>query len=493
MRAIALGLVLAVAEPGTASAPAGTSSAQNPTVIFPSPGQKTVTLTVCNDQGRCSTTTKTIVVLDPTPVLQSVTVAPARVEVGQIVLLEAQATGKPPLAFLWLVSSSFGRVASFSGPKVSWDTTSYAPGQYTVSLAVANDLASSAATRSVTLLPASANSFYTVAPCRVLDTRGVQPLSSAGAPRAFPLAGRCGIPGLARAVAANVTVTQPTVGGHVSVFPADYPHALVSTINFRAGATRANNAVLPLSTDGNAQLAASAVLAAPGTVHLIVDVSGYFAPAPGGAPPQILAFQARLCPFGLCSFAQGTPVFFAQAFSGIPTLYRYDWDGFGVFGEVSSQPITSHVFNAIGTSQPIVEVSNARGKATRVHLQPISIDPAIPTLLPAAPSRITATFAGYRSYSPVDPTLSGQRPSYLLSIPNTPANLLGYNVYVSTNGGPYRFAAALQPTLPLDEPILLEPFTPPQEIVLLAVAGVNYAGQGAWSSPLTLLVPAPAP
>ena len=46
-------------------------------------------------------------------------------------------------------------------------------------------------------------------------------------------------------------------------------------INFAAGQTRANNAVLPLSKDGNAALAFHADMGA-GAVQLVVDVSGYF-------------------------------------------------------------------------------------------------------------------------------------------------------------------------------------------------------------------------
>jgi len=69
----------------------------------------------------------------------------------------------------------------------------------------------------------------------------------------------------------------------------------VSWLNFKAGVTRANAGVLPLSTDGTARLAAAASLARPGAVDLLVDVSGYFA-SPAGGPPAALELQARLCP-----------------------------------------------------------------------------------------------------------------------------------------------------------------------------------------------------
>jgi hypothetical protein len=119
--------------------------------------------------------------------------------------------------------------------------------------------------------------FFTLSPCRLVDTRssalgGPTPLA-AGAVRAFPVAGRCGVPPEARVIAANVTVTQPTAAGNVRVYPAGSPVPLVSSINYGAGQTRANNAIVTLSVGG--EMAAKASQAA-GTVHLIVDVAGYF-------------------------------------------------------------------------------------------------------------------------------------------------------------------------------------------------------------------------
>lgn len=121
-------------------------------------------------------------------------------------------------------------------------------------------------------------SFFTVAPCRVLDTRNAigpygGPALSAGGSRNFVIAGQCGIPVAALSVAANVTVTGPTSGGFLSVYPAGSPVPTASTINFAAGQTRANNAILTLGPSGDVTAASGQV---SGTVHLILDVSGYF-------------------------------------------------------------------------------------------------------------------------------------------------------------------------------------------------------------------------
>ena len=126
--------------------------------------------------------------------------------------------------------------------------------------------------------PGIGGSLWTVAPCRVLDTRNPNgplggPALSAGAVRTFVIAGRCGVPSSARAVSVNVTVTQPTAGGSLLAYPAGLAEPLATTINYRAGQTRANNAVVGLNTSGAAAVRCRQGL---GTVHMIIDVNGYF-------------------------------------------------------------------------------------------------------------------------------------------------------------------------------------------------------------------------
>ncbi|MDP9122051.1 MAG: hypothetical protein M3O15_11925, partial [Acidobacteriota bacterium] len=125
-----------------------------------------------------------------------------------------------------------------------------------------------------------AASFFTLPPCRLIDTRN--PLSPLGGPilqsgalRTFALAGSCAIPLGARSLSANITVVQPAAAGDLRLFPADSPSTPpTSTINFRAGVTRANNALLtlPLDSTGGIQVQ----LDSTGPVHLILDVNGYF-------------------------------------------------------------------------------------------------------------------------------------------------------------------------------------------------------------------------
>ncbi len=118
--------------------------------------------------------------------------------------------------------------------------------------------------------------YHTVAPCRLVDTRTSTPLGS-GVERVFTLTGgACGVPATARAVALNVTVTGSTGQGFVTLAPGNFAIPATSTLNFSAGQTRANNAVSALSTDGQGRVKAFASVTGPGSVHLILDVAGYF-------------------------------------------------------------------------------------------------------------------------------------------------------------------------------------------------------------------------
>ena len=67
-----------------------------------------------------------------------------------------------------------------------------------------------------------------------------------------------------------------TGNGYVTVGPGGCPVPAVSTINFSAGQTRANNAIATLAADGSGYLIAFAVVAGGGSVDLILDVNGYF-------------------------------------------------------------------------------------------------------------------------------------------------------------------------------------------------------------------------
>jgi hypothetical protein len=125
-----------------------------------------------------------------------------------------------------------------------------------------------------------ATAFVPVEPCRMYDTR-VDSGASAGSPalssgerREFAATGRCGIPSDAKAVSINVTAVGATATGDLAVVGGHITSTLSSVLSVPVGRARANNALVQLSIDGDGAIAIINVTA--GSLHVIVDVNGYF-------------------------------------------------------------------------------------------------------------------------------------------------------------------------------------------------------------------------
>lgn len=120
-------------------------------------------------------------------------------------------------------------------------------------------------------------SYFTVTPCRLIDTRNpLGPLGGpslpAGGERTFVAAASCGIPASAKALSINLTVAAPTAAGFLQTLPGGAPASLTSAINFGPGVTRANNGILPLDAAGALVVRSGAGV----PVDFILDVTGYF-------------------------------------------------------------------------------------------------------------------------------------------------------------------------------------------------------------------------
>ncbi len=148
--------------------------------------------------------------------------------------------------------------------------------------------------RGVEALPTSPLPFVAITPCRIADTRqagfppgfGV-PKLIAGVPRTFTLPGRCGISSVAAAVSLNITVTNAEGSGFILIFPQGDPTPDVSTLNYVAGQTVANAAIVPLSPAGGIT-----VIAGVSGTDLILDTNGYYAEAGVGANNTFLGTNA---------------------------------------------------------------------------------------------------------------------------------------------------------------------------------------------------------
>jgi hypothetical protein len=129
--------------------------------------------------------------------------------------------------------------------------------------------------------------FYTVTPCRMVDTRNATgplggPRLTSGQVRNFPLlSAACGIPPSAKAISINATLVTPPTPGSVVTYPGDAPVPVINTVSVGAASeVRASNTILLLALTGDGSANVLATFApngsAPGTVQFLIDVNGYF-------------------------------------------------------------------------------------------------------------------------------------------------------------------------------------------------------------------------
>jgi hypothetical protein len=124
--------------------------------------------------------------------------------------------------------------------------------------------------------PTQADGYASLTPYRLLDTRTSTgghdaPLTGSDSVR-LKVAGVGGVPADATAAELNLTVASPTVAGYVRAYPDGTTEPSVSDVNFNAGATVANAAIVPIGADGYVDI----VLPTPGSVRMVVDVDGYY-------------------------------------------------------------------------------------------------------------------------------------------------------------------------------------------------------------------------
>ncbi len=160
----------------------------------------------------------------------------------------------------------FGAVTSNPTPTPTWTPTPPA------------GTATKTPTPTPTPTPPNATRFYTVSPCRVIDTRNPDgpsggPALAAGTTRTFPVAGLCGIPSAAKAVAINVAVFLPSDAGDLRLFPAGLSAPMASSVNFTSGVIRANNSVATLGSNGQVTVQCDML---SGATDFFADVYGYY-------------------------------------------------------------------------------------------------------------------------------------------------------------------------------------------------------------------------
>ncbi|HWM20651.1 MAG TPA: hypothetical protein VNO51_13250 [Ilumatobacteraceae bacterium] len=123
--------------------------------------------------------------------------------------------------------------------------------------------------------PEPGKGYVAVTPVRVLDTRrDANPLLHNEA-RTLQVAGLVPVPETAVAVAMNVTVTQPSGDGFLTVWPGGSAQPATSSVNFGAGESVPNLVTVGVGADGEI-LIHDFLYSETGTTHVIVDVVGYY-------------------------------------------------------------------------------------------------------------------------------------------------------------------------------------------------------------------------
>ena len=144
-------------------------------------------------------------------------------------------------------------------------------------------------------------SFNAIPPTRVMDTRsgigGGAGSLGPGQTRTLQVAGAAGVPSGATAVTVNLTVTNPSAAGYLSVWPAGAPQPTASNLNFQAGQTVANLVQVPLGSGGALNFYNSF-----GSTDVIADVNGYTAPTGAAytalSPQRLLDTRSSAGPLG---------------------------------------------------------------------------------------------------------------------------------------------------------------------------------------------------
>ncbi len=250
-----------------------TSSSQNPVV-----GSATVlragTYTLTVTAGGCSSDAATTIVsvFDALAVQVPATVCPSTAGYTASVVAPAGTT-----SYVWAIGN--GTITGGQGTS----TVTFTPessGTVSISCLVTASCGSHNVAGVAAIDPACKGPlrFYTLEPCRILDTRDPNgpyggPALAAGEERLWKLSGRCGVPAAAKSVSANVTVLQPTSTGGLRLYSATSAPPNASAISFFPGVTRASNSMVPLSAAGEVKVYADLPT---GATHVILDVSGYF-------------------------------------------------------------------------------------------------------------------------------------------------------------------------------------------------------------------------
>lgn len=514
---------------------AAAQSGPTATHVFPAPGKYPVTLNVCNSSG-CSSVTKFVTVLDPRPA-PPIVALPSRVGSAQLStpLVAQSAGGRPPLSWTWSVSRA-GRTLSLSGNPALWSFDSL--GQHEVKATARNAWGSSPSpAATVEVVPST---FHDVSPTSwafdVVETLAALGIGAgcSNSPRAF-----CPDRPVSRAEAAVLLAATafgplerlpPAAGTFADVPRGHWAGAAIEQLarmQVTSGCSLAPPRFCPEEPTTRAAIAVLLVRALrgasftpPPAVGRFLDIQRSFWAAPyieqlardgitlgcslspalycpdqAVTRAQLAAFLVAgfrlsaspsptiFAPKMLNTFATQTPVvFLTEVRRGIPSSYEYDWNGDGIFEEISPLPVLSHTYTQPGTYTPVLRLRKGSHVA-QLASPPLRILSATSLGVPSLPSGLRATFRELRQPGPADP--AGALPRLLFQIEASSSRALGFNAYVALNGTSFRLIDALPP----GGGLLAVPLFSATETATLQLRPFNQSGLGPSSLALRLTRP----
>jgi hypothetical protein len=141
---------------------------------------------------------------------------------------------------------------------------------------------------------ASGGGFRPIYPKRVLDTRQANgghdgPLASMET-AGITVTGNTGVPVDATAVVINITGINPATNGHLTAFPAGATQPAASTLDTFAGNISNTLATVAVGVGGQINLNNHN----SGSIHVVIDIQGYYAPASRGPGGTLTLLNSRL-------------------------------------------------------------------------------------------------------------------------------------------------------------------------------------------------------
>ncbi|MFE1832239.1 PKD domain-containing protein [Streptomyces yangpuensis] len=155
------------------------------------------------------------------------------------------------------------------------------PGDYKITLTVRDVKGATSSTSQNVRVDYAPSGYVAVEPFRVLDTRTTgTPVHSNYEHRVVLPVGTT-VPGHAlsggmASVVLNVTLTDATQDGHLTVWPSGQSRPATSSLNIKAGGTSSNTVTVPVGPDGRVHAQLNT-----GRAALIVDFVGYYQPNVG--------------------------------------------------------------------------------------------------------------------------------------------------------------------------------------------------------------------